>query len=162
MSAGARQYNRPMQMISQADQDYIRAHFAEKLTGDVTLELFTQKKTGLYLPGNQECAYCEETQQLLEEVAALSDQITLIVHDVKANPEVMAERGVDQVPTILYRGANKGTMRFLGIPAGNEFRNLIDAIVEVGNGESGLAPETREALAGLQLDIHLKVFVTPT
>ena len=53
-------------------------------------------------------------------------------------------------------------MRFFGIPAGNEFRNLIDGIVEVGTGQSGLAQPTRDALAELEQDIHLLVFVTPT
>jgi len=149
-------------MISQQDRDYIRDHFAQNLRGDVTLELYTQRKSPILVPGRQECQYCEETQQLLEEVAELSDRITLVVHDVRANPEVMAENGVTEVPTLVYRGANRGSLRFLGIPAGNEFRNLIDSIVEVGNGESGLSDETRQALGALKEELHLRVFVTPT
>jgi alkyl hydroperoxide reductase subunit AhpF len=151
-----------MPMISAGDRDYIRDHFAEKLKGDVRLELFTQKRSPLVVPGRDECQYCEETQQLLSEVADLSDHVTLIVHDVKENPRVLAENGVDHIPTLVYHGQNKGTLRFLGIPAGNEFRNVIDTIVEVGNGESDLAETTREALAGLAQDLHLRVFVTPT
>jgi glutaredoxin len=112
--------------------------------------------------GAEECQYCEETRQLLEEVAALSDRITLVVHDVKDEPEVMRERGIEQLPAILFQGRARGTMRYFGIPAGNEFRNLIDGIVEVGTGQSGLAPATREALAELEQDVHLRVFVTPT
>jgi glutaredoxin len=150
-------------MISAPDQEYIRTFFAEKLTGDVTLELFTQRKSALLVPGREdECQYCEETQQLLEEVAALSDRVNLVVRDVKAEPDAMTAAGVDQVPAILFQGQAKGTMRFFGIPAGNEFRNLIDGIVEVGNGDSGLSEQTRAALAELRQDIHLRVFVTPT
>lgn len=151
-----------MPMISSQDQEYIRGVFAEKLTGDVTIELFTQKRSPLLVPGREECEYCEETAQLLDEVAALSDRITLAVHDVKATPEVMAEQGVERVPTIIFRGANQGTLRFYGIPAGNEFRNLIDTIVDVGNGESHLSDETRATLAQLDQDLHVQVFVTPT
>lgn len=151
-----------MPIISSADQEYIRGFFAEKLTGDVTLELFTQAKSAIYVPGREECQYCEETKQLLEEVAALTERVTLVVHDVKQEPDVMAERGVQHVPTILFQGANKGTLRYLGIPAGNEFRNLIDGIVEVGSGESGLSEATRQALAELDQDVYLRVFVTPT
>ena len=152
-----------MPMISQADQDYIRTFFAEKLTGDVTIELYTQPRSKIVLlGGGEECQYCEETQQLLEEVAALSERIELVVHDVKADPDAMQRGGVDQVPAIVFKGQARGTARFFGIPAGNEFRNLIDGIVEVGTGESGLAQPTRDALAALEQDIHLRVFVTPT
>jgi glutaredoxin len=151
-----------MSMISQPDQEYIRDFFAEKLTDDVTIELFTQRRSPLLVPGAEECQYCEETRQLLEEVAALSERIELVVHDVKDEPEVMRERGVEQIPAIVFQGQARGTMRFFGIPAGNEFRNLIDGIVEVSSGESGLAEPTRVALAGLREDVHLRVFVTPT
>jgi alkyl hydroperoxide reductase subunit AhpF len=147
-----------MPMISEPDREHIRGLFAEKLSGDVTLELYTQKKSPILVPGREECQYCEETEQLLGEVADLSDRISLVVHDVKESPNP----DVRDVPTLVYRGQNKGTLRFLGIPIGNEFRNLIDTIVEVGNGESGLSQETRDALAALTEDIHLRVFVTPT
>ena len=141
-------------MISERDREFIRNHFAEKLTGDVTIELQTRRRTGLYVPGREECQYCPETEQLLSEVAALSEKITLTVDHEGGDPSL--------VPLITYKGANKGTLRFFGIPAGNEFRNLIDTIVEVGNGESGLAEGTREALGQLDQDLHIQVFVTPT
>ena len=142
-------------MINESDREYIRDLFANELTGDVTLELRTRKKSPIFLPGHEadDCMYCEETEQLLGEVAELSDRISLVVEQ--------ADRGED-VPTILYRGQNKGTLRFLGIPIGNEFRNLIDAIVEVGTGRTDLSDDTRQALAELKEDLHLRVFVTPT
>jgi alkyl hydroperoxide reductase subunit AhpF len=140
-------------IISDSDQQFVRDHFAEKLTGPVKLTLHTRPRARFYVPGREDCMYCEETQQLLEEVAALSEHITL---DVR-------QAGDDElVPRIEYAGLNKGTLRFFGIPAGNEFRNLIDTIVEVGNGEAHLAPETSAALAQLDEDLHIKVFVTPT
>jgi thioredoxin-like negative regulator of GroEL len=151
-----------MPIIPQADQDYIRQLFAERLTDDVTVELFTQRRSPILVLGAEECQYCEETRQLLEEVAALSDRIELVVHDVKDEPDAMREHGIEQIPAIVFKGKGKGTMRFFGIPAGNEFRNLIDGIVEVGTGESGLAQPTRDALAALAQDVHLRVFVTPT
>jgi alkyl hydroperoxide reductase subunit AhpF len=147
-----------MSMISTGDQEYIRTLFETKLTGDVTLELYTQPKSKLLVPGREECEYCEETVQLVGEVAALSDRIALVLHDVKAEPDT----GIERVPAIVFKGQAKGTLRFFGIPAGNEFRNLIDGIVEVSSGESNLAEPTRQALAELKEDVHLQVFVTPT
>jgi alkyl hydroperoxide reductase subunit AhpF len=140
-------------IISDSDQQFIRDHFTASLTGPVTVTLHTRPRGRVYVPGREECMYCEETQQLLEEVAALSDHITLDVRQA-ADGEL--------VPRIEYAGLNKGTLRFFGIPAGNEFRNLIDTIVEVGSGEANLAPETSAALAALEQDVHIKVFVTPT
>lgn len=142
-------------MINERDREYIRELFANELTGDVTLELRTRKKSPIVVPGRdaEDCMYCEEAEQLLGEVADLSERIRLVVET--------AERGED-VPTLTYRGKNKGTLRFLGIPIGNEFRNLIDAIVEVGNGQTDLSEDTRQALAELKEDVHLRVFVTPT
>ena len=140
-------------MINERDREFIRELFAKELTGDVTLELTTRRKSPILVPGREteDCMYCEETEQLLGEVADLSDRINLVVN-----------QGEGDVPTITYRGKNKGTLRFLGIPIGNEFRNLIDAIVEVGNGHTDLSDGTRQALADLKEDVHLRVFVTPT
>jgi alkyl hydroperoxide reductase subunit AhpF len=129
-------------MINDRDREFIREMFAKELTGDVTLELTTRPGEGIY---------SEETEQLLGEVADLSDRINLVV-----------AQGDGDVPTLTYRGKNKGTLRFLGIPIGNEFRNLIDAIVEVGTGHTDLSDDTRRALAELKEDVHLRVFVTPT
>lgn len=141
-----------MPMINERDREFIRNHFAEKLTDDVTLELYSKKKLPILVPGRADCTYCEETEQLLGEVADLSERITLVVHHDQPG----------DLPMLVYKGKNKGTLRFLGIPIGNEFRNLIDTVVEVGTGESGLSEETRQALAGLREDVHLRVFVTPT
>ncbi|TAK25499.1 MAG: hypothetical protein EPO26_03800 [Chloroflexota bacterium] len=151
-----------MAMISERDREYIRQHFAEKLTDDVTLELYTRPKPRLHVPGREACLYCAETRQLVEEVADLSDRVNVVVHDVLEEPNALADAGISEIPALVFKGKNKGTVRYFGIPAGNEFRNLIDNIVGVASGESGLSLETEAALATLAKDVHLRVFVTPT
>ena len=59
-------------------------------------------------------------------------------------------------------GAQDYGLRFLGIPAGYEFSNLIDSIVAASTGEASLSAETKTALAGLTQDVRIKVFTTPT
>ncbi|PYM42973.1 MAG: glutaredoxin, partial [Candidatus Rokuibacteriota bacterium] len=59
-------------------------------------------------------------------------------------------------------GAKDYGIRFLGVPAGYEFSNLIDSIVAVSRGEAQLSDATKEALAGLTEDVRIKVFATPT
>jgi alkyl hydroperoxide reductase subunit AhpF len=53
-------------------------------------------------------------------------------------------------------------IRFFGIPSGYEFASLLEGILAVSRDDSGLAPETREALRAVTKPLHFQVFVTPT
>ena len=55
-----------------------------------------------------------------------------------------------------------GAIRFLGLPAGYEFSTLVADIVDVSTGNIALSEATQEELRGLEQDLHLQVFVTPT
>ena len=54
----------------------------------------------------------------------------------------------------------------LGIPKVEwrltEFGSLIDAILDVSQGESQLSAETKQALAAIDKNVHIQVFSTPT
>jgi hypothetical protein len=63
---------------------------------------------------------------------------------------------------VVVEGARDYGIRFLGVPAGYEFSNLIDSIIAVSSGESGLSEATAAALGGLTEDVVIKVFSTPT
>jgi glutaredoxin-like protein len=106
--------------------------------------------------------YGRETREVLEELAALSDNLTLEVYDFLLDKEKVAEYGVDKVPATAIRNGKDYGIRFYGIPAGYEFSALLDVILDVSKGESGLSPETKEKLGGVSQPIHLEVFVTPT
>jgi glutaredoxin-like protein len=106
--------------------------------------------------------YGHETRKVLEELAALSDKLTLEVYDFLLDKEKVVEYGVDKVPATAIRNGKDYGIRFYGVPAGYEFSALLDAILDVSKGESGLMPETKEKLATVREPIHLEVFVTPT
>ncbi len=105
---------------------------------------------------------CVQNEQLVREVAELSDKISVEI----VNPAVDRERaegyGVDRVPAIVVEGARDYGIRFYGVPAGYEFSNLIDSIVVASTGEPALAETTKASLAGLATDVDIKVFSTPT
>jgi len=113
------------------------------------------------------CEYCEETQQLLEEVVALSDKLSLSLYDLDADADVAAHYQVDKAPGIVI-AAREGDqitdlgIRYAGIPAGHEFTSLIQDILIVSGRDSGLSKATREFLQSLDKPVHLQVFVTPT
>jgi alkyl hydroperoxide reductase subunit AhpF len=150
-----------MQIIPQEDQEYIRSLFSEKFVGEVTLRFYTQPNPAVVVPG-QECATCEGTQQLLDELVALSDKLTLDVRDFYAEREQALAEGISEIPAIVLEGENKGKVHFVGAPAGYEFATLIEDLVDVSRGTTSLEFHSRETLAALTEPVHIQVFVTPT
>ena len=59
-------------------------------------------------------------------------------------------------------GAKDYGVRFFGIPSGYEFTSLIEDIITVSEGDSGLSAAAREAIAQIAEPVHIQVFVTPT
>lgn len=106
--------------------------------------------------------YGRETRQLLEELAQISDKLTLETYNFLIDKDKVAEYEVDKVPATVIRNGKDYGIRFFGLPAGYEFSALLDAILAVSAGDSGLQPESREKLAQLTQPLHLEVFSTPT
>lgn len=152
-----------MPFISEQDRETIAKMFDENLVEPVSLVYFTIPKSLLYVPGLESCETCEDVQQLLEEIAGISDKLTLDVRDLKRDREEASRYRVDRVPAlILTSGASDGRVRYFGAPTGHEFPNLIRGIQAVSRGETALSEETRQALSAIPDPIHLQVFVTPT
>lgn len=140
-------------MLTPRDQEAVRKEF-EKLTGPVKLVVFSQELTAGDL--------CRQNEQLVREVAELSDRISVEVLNLAIDRDRAAAYGVDQVPAIVVEGARDYGIRFFGIPSGYEFSNLIDAIIVASSGEPALSEATRSSLAALDADVEIKVFSTPT
>ncbi len=141
-----------MGFLTPQDEQAVKKEF-EKLAGPVTLTVFASEL------GSENNA---ETVALIKEVAALSDQIAVKVLNPHIERDETAAYGVSATPAVAVEGAKDYGIRFLGVPAGYEFSNLIDSIVAVSGGEAQLKEETKTALAGLTEDVVIKVFATPT
>jgi glutaredoxin-like protein len=123
------------------------------LAGPVRLVMFTQEF---------ECDYCAETRQLVEEVAALSDQLVAEIYNFVVDKEKAEELGIDKIPAVAVIGAEDYGVRLYGIPSGYEFTSLLHAIRTVAAGKPELTEETLATLAELTEPVHIQVFVTPT
>lgn len=123
------------------------------LESPVKLVVFTQ---------TFECQYCAETRQLCEEIADLSDQISVQVFNFVTDREQADEYGVDKIPAIAVIGAKDYGIRYFGIPSGYEFMSLLDSVKTASSGEVELMPETMAFLDELKDPLHIQVFVTPT
>jgi len=141
-----------MAFLSAQDEQAVKKEF-ERIGGPVKLTVFASELGG---------ETNRETVSLVREVAGLSDMLSVEV----LNPHIDRDRaeayGVEASPSVIVEGARDYGIRFLGIPAGYEFSNLIDSIVSVSTGEPSLTQATRSALADLASDVTIKVFTTPT
>jgi glutaredoxin-like protein len=106
--------------------------------------------------------YGPEAKQLLTELLPLSDKLSLEVYNFLLDKDKVTEYGVDKVPATAVRNERDYGIRFYGLPAGYEFATLLDAILSVSRGDSGLKAENKEKLAKVNQPVHLQVFVTPT
>jgi len=121
----------------------------------------------LFFGSKDNCDYCNEAKQLLEEVTALNDKLELSVYDLQENADIAGQFNVINAPGIVIAAKDSSEVKnlgiqFSGIPSGHEFSTLINDILIVSKRESGLDEKTREFLKGLTQPLHLQVFVTPT
>ncbi|MDW8031618.1 MAG: thioredoxin family protein [Candidatus Bipolaricaulota bacterium] len=125
----------------------------EELVHPVTIHYFTQEF---------ECEPCQIAHELLKEVTALSNKLTLKVYEFKNEQEIAQRFGVDKIPAIVLEGQKAYGIRFFGVPAGYEFGAFLEDLVDVSRGVTQLSAETQTLLNTLLKPIHIQVFVTPT
>lgn len=141
----------------------------EDIKNQVT-EAFAQLKDPvevLFFGRQDECEYCDQTQQLVEEVTGLSDKLHLGIYDIQEDAELASSYNVDKTPGLVITGRDEEQLldygvRIAGVPAGHEFLSLIQDLILVSARDSGLSQQTRDLLAELSEPITLQVFVTPT
>ena len=150
-----------MAMISPEDRQTLQTLFAKELQDDVNITYFTQRESVLIIPG-QECAYCKDTRELLEELAGISEKLHVTVKDFVRDEQEAQNLGITHIPAFILQGHTKGAVRYFGIPAGYEFSTLIEDLIDVSKGTTNLSEKTRQALATIDQDVHIQVFVTPT
>jgi len=141
-----------MGFLSDQDEQIVKKEF-ERIGGPVKLTVFASEL------GAETNA---QTVALVKEVAALSDKLSVSVLNPHIDRDEAAKYAVDVSPAVVVEGARDYGIRFLGMPAGYEFSNLIDAIIATSSGQTGLSAETKTALAELTEEVTIKVFATPT
>ena len=134
----------------------------EGLSGPVKLVVFAQGEDS---STSLECQTCHETCQLIEEIAAVDERITMEKYDLVEDAAIAQQYGVDKIPAVAVLGGPEYKdwgIRYYGIPSGYEFGSLIETIVLVSKGEPGLYPKTMRELEKLTKPTHIQVYVTPT
>lgn len=147
-----------MALLSPADQDKLREAFAE-MASAVKIVFFTQTLG---------CETCLQTRQIIDELPALTDRVTIEEVNLVLDADRAKAFGVERVPSLAIVGVDAqgaehdSRIRFVGTPAGYEFISLVQAVLLVGGREGVLTSENRQKLAELADPITIQVYTTPT
>ena len=137
-------------LLGEREREAVRELFAGiEHDVELVLELGPSSEAVTVIGGRRELEPGEETARLVRELVELSDRVRVRVveHD---------EPG--RYPTLAIGDG----LRYHGLPWGYELSSLVYGIAEAGRTERELASATREALARLERDVALEVYVTPT
>lgn len=140
--------------------DQVRQIFDAQLQHPVEILFFGNES-------DPNCEACESTLQLVQEVAEISDKLSVKAYDIARDAAAAQLYRVNKTPGLVLVAVDGEErvdygVRYAGIPAGHEFSSLIHDLILVSSRDSGLNEATRKALQSLKRPVHLQVFVTPT
>ena len=121
----------------------------------------------LFFEKKENCQYCEQNEQLLQEIAALSEKVSYKKFIFEIDTTEVARFKVPNAPFLIV-GEKIGEeivdhgIYFAGIPAGHEFTSLINAILLVSTRKVQLNHKTQKIIQALQNPVEIQVFTTPT
>jgi glutaredoxin-like protein len=140
-------------MIPDELKEKTKSELQRALVNPVKLLMFTQEL---------ECKFCSETRQLLQELAVLSDKITIETYDLMTNADKAKAFNIDKVPAIVVMGEKDYGIRIYGMPYGYEFQTLLAAVVAVSRRETDISETTKSILKEIKTPVKIQVFVTLT
>ena len=109
-------------------------------------------------PDEAAFAAARRAEALLGELAALSPRISLRTEPA-APPADLAE---DAPVVITLAGKTRGGVHLAGTPAGYEVPILVNAILDVSRGETGLSSGTVKVLEELRNPVSVRMLVSPS
>ncbi len=149
-------------MIPLREQELIRERFSQELKGPVKIDFFTQRPTPVFVPGREDCRFCPEAGQMLEEIAHLSSQIELRARELGSDRAIEERYGIERAPSTVVRGVVNRPVVFVGVAAGELFPVLIESIVDASGPPPELAPAVKRRLKRLKRSVRVRVYVALT
>ncbi len=140
-----------MGLISEEDRKYLEEEFKSNINREVELLYF--RKEG------DESEYSKQAKELLEELASLNDNLSLVVESCD-NTERMKSEELSLCPSIKIKSERSGFVNFYGIPAGHEFISLVEGIKDMGSDNLSLPDDVVKSLKEIKEPIDIKVFIT--
>ncbi len=143
-----------------------KVNFTEKDIEDLRSALSEMKASiNIFTFVGNNCQYCENTIELMNIIANSSPQVNSnkginhVIIKKEENPELFERFNIERIPTVALL---EGKIRYTGMPAGEEVRGLVETIIRISQGDSGLSQSSIEKIAALKGEVHIEVIVTPT
>ncbi len=108
------------------------------------------------------CDTCYEARQTADQIASLSERISVEEHNLVLDKDEVVEYQIDRVPAIAVVSEEDVGIRYHGVPTGFEVESLVSAIEIVAGLAPAVSAATQSALDKLDQDLRICVFVTPT
>lgn len=124
----------------------------KNMKDDVKMVYFTQEI---------ECPMCRETRLFVEEIATLSEKLSLRVFNFVTDKEMTEKYGVERIPAIvlLDKDDKDYGVKFYGLPGGYEINSFLSSIIEMSGNKEVLPPDIIARIKKIDKDVHIKVFV---
>jgi len=108
-----------------------------------------------------ECPMCRETRSFAEEIASLSDKLSIKVYNFVTDKEIALKYGIERIPAIVLLdkdGADYG-VKFYGLPGGYEINSFLGSIIEMSGRREELPADIASRIKKIDKDVHIQVFV---
>ena len=142
-----------MNLIPDNKKEILKNRFRESMVDPVRILMFTQEI---------ECRFCSDTREIVQELAGVSDKISVEVYDFVSSADKVKQYGIDKIPALAIIGKKDYGVRIYGIPYGYELQTLIEAVIGVSKGTTNLSDKTKAILVDVKSPVHIQVFVTLT
>ena len=131
-------------------EENLRAAF-DSMPHSVPVMLFSEKDNNDVLN--------KAARDLLRAFGRISNKIELSEFDLNG-PEAM-KRNVNSSPTLIF-DPDRYSIRYLGVPFGEEGRTLVGMILLLGFHTANMSDQSRKIMSSLGSKREIKVFVSPT
>lgn len=142
--------------LASSERAQIRQQFAA-IEGPLKLEYYHQSPRRVMVPGRPDKPSCVLAKELYEEIAELSDQISLTVFEHEESEEQVARRDIVDVPCVLIRGELNRPLRFYGAPNGHLLVAMIRAMVLAATRQSKPSVKMKRILGKLRRPTRLRL-----
>ena len=104
---------------------------------------------------------CRETRLFVDEIASLSEKLTVKRYNFVLDKEIAEKYGVDKIPAIVLLDKNDTDygVKFYGLPGGYEINSFLGAIIEMSGKREELPADIISRIKKIDRDVHIQVFV---
>ena len=142
--------------LAGSERAQIRQQFAA-IEGPLKLEYFHQSPRRVMVPGRPDKPSCALAKELYEEIAELSEHISLTMYEHEESPEQVERRDIVDVPCVLIRGELNRPLRFYGAPNGHLLVAMIRAMVLASTRQAKPSVKMKRVLGKLRRPTRLRL-----